>query len=130
VTYFRLSYVGYESQPPPDSCFNTVTGQLRYEVYGWLMTNANIGFLIPITIINLGALFALYQAMIIAKDGGYAYHPSHPRPVIYDEHIDEGEQVPDEWMHKVSIRPTTVRFLCLPHLSCWFYEPLTKKTSL
>jgi hypothetical protein len=94
------------------------------------MTNANIGFLIPITIINLGALFALYQAMIIAKDGSYAYHPSHPRPVIYDEHFDEGEQVHDEWMHKVSIRPTTVRFLCLPHLSCWFYEPLTKKTSL
>lgn len=94
------------------------------------MTNANIGFLIPITIINLGALVTLYRAMIIAKDGGYAYHPSQPRPVIYDEHIDAGEQVPDEWMHKVSVRPTTVRFLNLPHLICWFYKPLTKHFSL
>ncbi|KIJ97281.1 hypothetical protein K443DRAFT_632242 [Laccaria amethystina LaAM-08-1] len=115
VTYFRLSYIAHNPAPPP-SCRNTVTGQLRYEVYGWLMTNANIGFLIPITIINLGALFALYQAMTIAKDGGYVFHPSHPRPVMYDEHIDEGEQVPDEWMHKVSIRPTTVRSLNLPQV--------------
>ena len=92
------------------------------------MTNANIGILIPITIINLGALVALYRAMIIAKYGGYLYHPSHPRPVTYDEHMDEEEQVPDEWMHKV--RPTTVRFLNLPHLICWFYKPLTKHFSL
>ena len=77
------------------------------------MTKSNIGFLIPITIINLGAFVALYQAMLIAKDGGYVYHLSHSRPVIYDEHIDEGEQVPDEWMHKVSVRPTTVRSLNL-----------------
>ena len=94
------------------------------------MTNPNIGFLIPITIINLGALVALYQAMLIAKDGGYMYHPSHPRPVIYDEHVNEGEQISDEWKHKVSVRPTTVRSLNLPHLSCWFYEPLTKNYSL
>jgi NADH:ubiquinone oxidoreductase subunit len=86
------------------------------------MTNANIGFLIPITIINLGALFALCRAMIIAKDGGYVYHPDQTRPVIYDD-IDEGEQVPDEWMHKVSERPTTVRS---SHLRCRFYESLTK----
>ena len=118
MTYFRLSYS--VSDPfAPDSCFNRVTGQLRYEVYGWLMTNANIGFLIPITIINLGALVALYRAMNIAKDGGYVYRPSHPRPVVYDEHIDEGEQVPDEWMHKVSVRPTTVRSLHLSHSSFW-----------
>ena len=80
------------------------------------MTKSNIGFLIPITIINLGALVALYRAMIIAKDGGYAYHPSQPRPVIYDRHIGEGEQISDEWMHKVSVRPTTVCSLNLPHL--------------
>jgi hypothetical protein len=105
VTYYRLVYSVLN---PPSACLRTVTGQLRYEVYGWFMTNANIGFLIPITIINLGALFALRRAMIIAKDGGYLYHPSHPRPVTYDD-IDEGEQVPDEWRHKVSVRPTTVR---------------------
>ena len=45
-------------------------------------------------------------------------HPSHPRPVIYDEDIDEEEQVPDEWMHKVSVRPTTVRSFNLRYLSC------------
>ena len=119
MTYLRLIYSTLPDAP--SSCNRTVTGQLRYEVYGWFMTNANIGFLIPITIVNLGALFALYRAMVIAKDGGYVYHPSHPRPVIYDD-IDEGEQVPDEWMHKVSVRPTTVR----SHLRCWFYESLTK----
>ena len=128
MTYLRLIYSTLPDAP--SSCNRTVTGQLRYEVYGWFMTKANIGFLIPITIINLGALVALYQAMIIAKAGGYMYHPSHPRPVIYDKNVDEGEQVSDEWMHKVSVRPTTVRSLNLPHLSCWFYEPPTKNFSL
>ena len=108
TTYLRLIY---STLNPPSSCLRTVTGQLRYEVYGWFMTNANIGFLIPITIISLGALVALYQAMIIAKSGGYMYHPSHPRPVIYNEHIDEEERVPDEWMHQVSFSSTTVRSL-------------------
>ena len=113
MTSLRLIYSTLPNRP--SSCNRTVTGQLRYEVYGWFMTKANIGFLIPITIINLGALVALYQAMIIAKAGGYMYHPSHPRPVIYDKNVDEGEQVSDEWMHKVSVRPTTVRSLNLPH---------------
>ena len=54
------------------------------------------------------------------------YHPSHPKHVLYDEHIDEGEEVPDEWMRKVSVCPTTVHPLYLPHSSCWFYDPLTK----
>ena len=128
MTYYRLIYSTIPN--PPSSCIRNVTGQLRYEVYGWFMTNANIGFLIPITIINLGALVALYRAMIIAKDGGYVYHLSHHRPVIYDEQNDGGEQIPDDWMHKVSVRPTTVRSLKLPHLSYWFDEPLTKNHSL
>ncbi|KIJ90094.1 hypothetical protein K443DRAFT_576058, partial [Laccaria amethystina LaAM-08-1] len=68
MTYLRLIYSTLPNAP--SSCNRRVTGKLRYEVYGWFMTNANIGFLIPITIINLGALFALCRAMIIAKDGG------------------------------------------------------------
>ncbi|EDR05198.1 uncharacterized protein LACBIDRAFT_303636 [Laccaria bicolor S238N-H82] len=84
MSYYRMIYSTVSDIPP--FCLRQVTGQLRYEVYSWFMTKANIGFLIPITIINLGALVALYQAMIIAKDGGYMYHPSHPRPIIYDDH--------------------------------------------
>jgi len=91
-----------------------VTGLLSYEVLGWFVTSANLGILFPITIINLAAFGALIRAMIMAKHGGYLFHPSHPRPIHY-ENTDPEEQVPDEWKDKVTFHPTTV---CRFDLSC------------
>jgi hypothetical protein len=83
-----------------------VTGSANYEVLGWYVTSANIGFLIPLTLINGAALIALFLAMTYGKVVGY-FHPRHPRPVTYDPNSDE--EVPDEWKEKVAYQPTSVR---------------------
>lgn len=81
---------------------------MNYEVLGWYVTSENIGFLIPLTIINLAAFIALLLAIIFAKHVGYL--PAlHPRPVSYDPKYEK-EEIPDEWRRKVAFRPTSVRF--------------------
>ena len=83
---------------------------MDYEVFGWFVTRANVGFLIPLTIINGSAFLALFLSMTIAKVVGYL-HPSHPREVSYDAKYDE--EIPDEWKHKVAYQPTSVRYIDL-----------------
>ena len=84
---------------------------MKYGVFGWFVMSANIGFLLPLTIINLAALIALILAMNIAKRNGYKFKPSDPRPVELKEGIDDDEKLPDEWKEKVAHQPTTVRNL-------------------
>jgi hypothetical protein len=86
-----------------------VTGSVNYQVVGWFVSPANIGFLIPVTIINGAAFVALVIAMWIAWTGGHIFHPFHPRPVTIANHLDEEEQVPYEWESKVAYNPTMVR---------------------
>ena len=85
-----------------------MTGSVNYQVVGWFVSRANVGFLIPITIINGAAFVALVIAMWIAWNGGHKFHPFHPRPVTIAENLDEGEQVPYEWGDEVSYNPTMV----------------------
>jgi hypothetical protein len=104
TTYVRLIF---SSNLPdaPSTCVRTVTGDVSYQLLGWYVTSANIGFLIPLTLINGAALVALCLAMNFAR-GGYL-RPSQPRQVVYD--TNDNEEVPDEWKEKVAFRPTTVR---------------------
>ena len=88
-----------------------MTGPLIYGVFGWFVRSANIGFLLPMTIINLAALIALILAMKIAKKHGYEHKPSDPRPVEIKTGIDDEEELPDELKEKVAHQPTTVRDL-------------------
>jgi len=85
-----------------------VTGSLSYQVTGWFVTGANIGLLFPITILNLAAFVVLLKAIFIAKGGGYMHRPFEPRQIEHPKDIDQEELVPDEWMHKIMPRPTTV----------------------
>ena len=86
-------------------------GVLNYAVLGWFVTSANIGFLIPTTIINVAAFIALLLAMSLANAGGNPFHPFHPRPVSYaGDHINDQEKLPDEWKENVSFQPMSVRF--------------------
>ena len=83
---------------------------MNYAVLGWFVTSANIGFLIPMTIINVAAFIALLLAMSLANAGGNPFHPFHPRPVSYGDHINDQEKLPDEWKENVSFQPMSVRF--------------------
>ena len=110
TTYIRLIYSTVPNPPP--SCIRAVTGSVDYEVLGWYVTSANIGFLIPLTIINGAALMALFLAITFAKVVGYL-HPLHAREVVYDPNSEE--EVPDEWKEKVAFQPTSVRLFLIYH---------------
>lgn len=90
---------------------------MNYQVVGWFVTSANIGFLIPITLINLAALVALLLAVIMAKSGSHRLPPSEPRKVTYHEDTNQKDQIPDEWRHKVTFQPTTVHYCDLSRMS-------------
>ena len=83
---------------PPASCIRTVTGSVTYETTGWFVKRSNIGFLIPYTLINFIALFALVQTVTFAKQNGYP-DPFQPRDVQYDP-IFSGE-IPPQWKDEV-----------------------------
>lgn len=110
TTYIRLIYATVPD--PPASCNRAVTGSVNYEVFGWFVTKDNIGYLIPLTVVNLAAFFALLLALIFAKGTGYL--PAlHERPVTYitkhnEEVPDQFKGVPDEWKEKVAFRPTSI----------------------
>lgn len=106
VSYLRLIYSTVGTQPA--DCNRNVAGSANYEVVGWFVSRANVGFLIPITIINGAAFVALVIAMWIAWTNGHIFHPFHPRPVTIAKDLDKEERVPDEWGRKVTYHPTTV----------------------
>ena len=108
VSYLRLIYSTIDNRP--DNCTRTVTGSVTYQVIGWFVSRANVGFLIPITIINGTAFVALVIAMWIAWVNGYVSHPFHIR-LVNVEDVDKAEEewVPDEWINRVTYYPTTVR---------------------
>jgi hypothetical protein len=62
------------------------------------------------TIINGAAFITLLLAFFQAWTGGHFFHPFLPRPVTYGGRIDHQELVSDEWRHKVTFHPTSVRF--------------------
>ena len=106
TTYIRLIYATVPGPPP--SCSRAVTGSVNYEILGWFVTKDNIGYLIPLTVINLAAFVALLLAVIFAK--GVGYLPAlHPRPVTYNPKYDQ-EVPPDEWKENIRFQPTRVRF--------------------
>ena len=86
-----------------------MNGVVNYVVLGWFVTSANIGFLVPMTIINGATFITFLVAAFLANAGGHILHPFHPRTVIYDDHTDHEELVPDEWRYKVTIHPVSVR---------------------
>ena len=91
-----------------------MTGSVNYLVVGWFVSRANVGFLIPITIITGAAFVALVIAMRIAWTNGHIFGPSDPRPVTIAKNSDEKEHIPDEWSRNVTYHPTTVRCIFQP----------------
>lgn len=107
TSYMRWLYSAGGSGLPP-SCIRAVNGSVNYQVLGWFVTRANIGFLIPMTLINGAALIVILQAVILARSNGYL-DPLQPRDVHYDP--NSGEEVPTEWKENVAFQPTSVRCL-------------------
>jgi hypothetical protein len=76
-------------------------------VIGWVAKPVHIGFLMPMTILNLASLIIVLKSISRAKGGCYEFDPTDPRPLILAEpSLDESE--PSGWADGVSYRSREV----------------------
>jgi len=71
VAYSRLLYSTISDRPP--SCSRDVNGTLDYMWMGLLVDVHHVGFLMPVTLINLVSLILILVAMFQAKKGSYKF---------------------------------------------------------
>ena len=108
VTYERFLYLVNSDTPPPASCNRTVNGTFSAEVTGWVTKPVHIGFLMPMTILNLASLIVASISITKAKRSRHEFDPTDPRSLVLAESsLDESE--PSGWADGVSYRPREVR---------------------
>jgi hypothetical protein len=112
LTYIRYLYsmtpADIFHSPPPASCNRTVTGVFSAEVMGWVAMPVHIGFLMPMTILNLASLIIVLIYMARAKRGRHEFDITDPRSLV------SAESIPDEsdhsgWVDGVLYRSREVR---------------------
>jgi len=108
ITYIRFIYSTLTIPAPPSSCTRTVNGTLSAEVIGWVAKPLHIGFLMPMTILNVVALVIILIAMFQSKGGCKEFDPTDPRPlVLAAPNLAKGD--PSGWTDGVSYRRREVR---------------------
>lgn len=105
VTYMKFLYS--TKVDPPASCLRTMNGIFSAEVIGWVAKPVHIGFLVPMTILNLASLIIVLISIARAKRS-YGFDPTNPRLLLLampnlDESDDSG------WADSVSYRSREVR---------------------
>ena len=55
---------------------------MKYKVRGWFVELKNIGFLVPMTILNFASLVIILVAMFHAKAGSYKFDPFDPKALL------------------------------------------------
>ena len=85
----------------PDFCNRTVNGTVSYEVIGWSAVPEQIGFLMPITFFDIGAMVIIIMAMIRAKGDAYEHNPASLRSLLATR---EGANDLPEWTDPVIYR--------------------------
>lgn len=70
-----------------------VEGWAEYAVLGWSVNSGNIGYLFPMTIVNLASLILLLVAMFKRKKGSFKYDPTDPEVLAAAE---PGQHVADK----------------------------------
>ena len=70
-----MLYSTFTDRPP---CDRMVEGRTKYWVLGWSVNLGNVGYLLPMTIINLASFILLVVAMFRRKKGSFKDDPTHP----------------------------------------------------
>lgn len=109
VTYTRLIYNLYSGtkDPAPSSCYRSVKGTFNYQILGWSVNADHIGFLMPLTIVNLASLVLMIFAILGTKSGSYKYDPVNAKSlVLADIHVERSD--PSGWSDVVIYRDREV----------------------
>ena len=61
----------------PPSCVRQVNGSISYQVVGWIANKDHIGFLMPVTIVNLASLVLMICAILGPVSRRYRFDPDH-----------------------------------------------------
>jgi len=77
---------------------------VNYQVRGWFVELRNVGFLVPMAILNLASLVIILTAMFNAKAGDYKFDPCDPNALLSASYkVEDGQ--PMEWKDPVKYRP-------------------------
>ena len=114
ATYIRLIYsANPDSSPPvPSSCTRAVTGTVSYQLFGWSVQPAHIGFLMATTLVNLTSFLILIAAMVASRKGVQKYDPTDPVTLMYDANViveGNGSEAKNVWVDKVGFGTIKVR---------------------
>jgi len=108
VTLIRFLYTILNGTVPPASCIRTMNGMMNAEVTGWVAKPVHIGFLMPMTILNLSSLIIVLISIAKAKGGCHELDLTDPRTLVFAESsLDESE--PSGWADSVLYRSREVR---------------------
>jgi len=85
----------------PASCNRVVSGSLSYEVLGWSAVLEEVGFLMPMTFLNIFALVCVIMAMAMARGDADEYDPANIRYLIATRVVEHGQP---KWSDRVRYR--------------------------
>lgn len=97
AAYIRLIYSTVEDIPP--SCVRTVEGNATFQVVGWSAEIEHIGFLMPMTLINLFSLIIIVTVLVMSKGQAHNFDPTDTRPLLA-ANAPEGQK-PEDWDDRV-----------------------------
>ncbi len=92
--YLRMLYS--LAGDPPTSCFRTVEGKANLQVLGWTAKMEHIGFLMPMTLVNLSSLVLIIVVLTMAKGKAYDFDPTEMRRLLAAE-VDTTGHPPGGW---------------------------------
>jgi hypothetical protein len=112
VTYMRFLYstapANNFSSPPPVSCMRAMEGILSTEVTGWVARPVHVGFLMPMTILNLASLVIVWRSRAGAKRCCHEFDLIDPRSLVSAEaNLDASDH--SGWADGVLYRSREVR---------------------
>ncbi len=98
ATYIRLIYSTLDN--PPTSCIRAVEGTATYQVIGWSSKIIHIGFLMPMTLINLSSLIVIIIVLVVARGKAHSFDPTETRSLLAAN--TEESHRPKDWNDQVS----------------------------
>lgn len=100
--YLRLLHSAAPNPPP--TCIRKVTGNVTYVAIGWESKLQHVGFLMPMTLLNIASLCIIVVAMVKTVPTSSLYRLMDPMDArrIYEAEGSPRKSDEDEWEHIIT----------------------------